>query len=88
MREPARVALLLEIAALRRPNQKRSDLFNPFSIQLPSDMRRVTALFGLAVSVDFFDFPTPSPHNLISIELRLKTTKVPGNWNSVKEDGK
>jgi len=30
--EPARLALLLGIASLRPPNQKRSDLFNPFSI--------------------------------------------------------
>jgi hypothetical protein len=44
---PARVALLLEIASLRPPNQKRSDLFNPFSIPSTSKLRRVTALFLL-----------------------------------------
>jgi hypothetical protein len=30
-RQPAGLALLLGIASLRPPNQKRSDLFNPFS---------------------------------------------------------
>src|ERR1700741_5236019 len=33
-RPPARAVLLPGIAALRRPNQKRGDLFNPFSIAL------------------------------------------------------
>ncbi len=42
---PARVVLLLEIASLRPPNQKRSDLFNPFSIPSTSEVQRVTALF-------------------------------------------
>jgi len=39
------VVLLLEIASLRPPNQKRSDLFNPFSIPSTSEVQRVTALF-------------------------------------------
>ncbi len=42
---PARVAFLLEIASLRPPNQKRSDLFNPFWIPPASELPRVTALF-------------------------------------------
>ena len=40
---PQGQALLLEIASLRPPNQKRSDLFNPFSIPSASKPRRVTA---------------------------------------------
>ena len=45
---PARAVLLLEIASLRTPNQKRSDLFNPFSIPCTSELRCVTALFLFA----------------------------------------
>jgi hypothetical protein len=40
--------LLLEISSLRPPNQKRSDLFNPFQIPSATELPGVTAqgLFG------------------------------------------
>src|SRR5229473_2260658 len=40
---PARAALLLEIASLRPPNQKRIDLFNPFQIPSATELWRVPA---------------------------------------------
>src|SRR5262245_36527470 len=46
--QPARLALLFEIASLRPPNQKRSDLFNPFSISLFRPARRLRARLSAA----------------------------------------
>src|SRR5215471_506712 len=42
--EPARLALLLETASLRPPNQKRSDLFNPCSISTRAEAARAYVL--------------------------------------------
>jgi hypothetical protein len=75
---PARVALLLEIASLRPPNQKRSDLFNPFSIPSTSELRRVTARFFSWPRALYFSFCSIAPSLRISLSLqrRLKTQKV------------
>ena len=66
---PARVALLLEIASLRPPNQKRSDLFNPFSIPPASELLRVTGLFlfGRERFVSLFSAPLVADFD-VSIE--------------------
>jgi len=50
---PATGALLLEITPLRPPNQKRSDLFNPFHIRLLLNCQASRLRFCLAASALF-----------------------------------
>jgi hypothetical protein len=54
-RQPAGLALLLGIASLRPPNQKRSDLFNPFSIPLLKPKTRCGSRSAASSFADFAD---------------------------------
>jgi hypothetical protein len=60
-RRPARVTLLLEIASLRPPNQKRCDLFNPFPIPSASQLSRLTAQFLFRREALYFPFVSVAP---------------------------
>jgi hypothetical protein len=74
---PQGQALLLEIASLRPPNQKRSDLFNPFPIPSASQLSQPTAQFLFRREALCFPFlVAPSRWISMSLKRRSKTSKV------------